>query len=75
MTGEGPPSGSGLDVEVIQADVTRLDVDAITNAANTQLRHGGVAAVRDHQPRSLRRVVFAVHGDAAERAFSAALTR
>ncbi len=32
-------------LDVQQADVTRLDVDAITNAANTQLRHaGGVAA-------------------------------
>jgi O-acetyl-ADP-ribose deacetylase (regulator of RNase III) len=32
-------------LEVLQADVTRLEVDAIANAANTQLRHaGGVAA-------------------------------
>lgn len=31
-------------VEVVQADVTTLDVDAIANAANTQLAHGaGVA--------------------------------
>lgn len=163
----------GLQIEVMQADVTRLDVDAITNAANTELRHGGgvaaaiaraggpalqresvqkapiglgdavettagdmparyvihaatmelggptsgaiieratrsalgkaddlgcrslalvafgtgvggfpldeaaalmVAAVRHHKPRTLQRVVFAVHGDAAERAFAAALT-
>jgi O-acetyl-ADP-ribose deacetylase len=28
-----------------------------------------VDAVRQHQPKSLERVVFAVHGDAAERAF------
>ena len=160
-----------IELEVLQADVTRLEVDAITNAANTQLKHGGgvaaaisraggpqvqresnekapiglgevvettagdmpsryvihaatmelggptsaeiiarathstlakadelgcrtlalvafgtgvggfpledaarlmVGAVREHQPRSLQRVVFAVHGDAAERAFRAA---
>ena len=159
-----------IELEVVQADVTTLDVDAITNAANTQLRHGGgvaaaiaraagpelqressekapiglgdavettagdmparyvihaatmelggptsaeiiqratgstlrkadelgcrslalvafgtgvggfpldeaarlmVAAVRDHEPRSLQRVVFAVHGEEAERAFRA----
>jgi O-acetyl-ADP-ribose deacetylase (regulator of RNase III) len=31
-------------LEVIQADVTRLEVDAIANAANTELRHGGGVA-------------------------------
>ncbi|MGH2715121.1 MAG: macro domain-containing protein [Thermoleophilaceae bacterium] len=31
-------------LEVIAADVTALDVDAIANAANTQLRHGGGVA-------------------------------
>jgi O-acetyl-ADP-ribose deacetylase (regulator of RNase III) len=31
-------------LEVVQADVTQLDVDAITNAANTQLLHGGGVA-------------------------------
>ena len=161
-----------IEPEVVQADVTTLDVDAITNAANTQLRHGGgvaaaiaraagpelqresnekapiglgeavettagdmparyvihaatmelggptsaeiiaratgstlrkadelgcrslalvafgtgvggfpldeaarlmVAAVREHEPRSLQRVVFAVHGEEAERAFRAAV--
>jgi O-acetyl-ADP-ribose deacetylase (regulator of RNase III) len=29
---------------VIQADVTKLDVDAIANAANTDLKHGGGVA-------------------------------
>jgi len=161
-----------IELEVLQADVTKLEVDAITNAANTELRHGGgvaaaisraggpavqresnekapiglgeavettagempagyvihaatmelgrptsadiiaratrstlhvgdklgcrsialvafgtgvggfpldeaarlmVDAVRQHQPRSLERVVFAVHGDAAEEAFRAAI--
>jgi O-acetyl-ADP-ribose deacetylase (regulator of RNase III) len=160
-----------IEIEVLQADVTKLDVDAITNAANTQLKHGGgvaaaisraggpdvqresdekapiglgdavvttagdmparhvihaatmelggptsaeiieratrstlstaddlgchslalvafgtgvggfpieeaarlmVGAVMQHQPRTLARVIFAVHGDAAERAFRAA---
>ena len=31
-------------IEVIEADITRLEVDAIGNAANTQLRHGGGVA-------------------------------
>jgi O-acetyl-ADP-ribose deacetylase len=162
---------SMIELEVLQADVTKLEVDAITNAANTELRHGGgvaaaisraggpavqresndkapiglgeavattagemparyvihaatmelggptsadiitratrstlrtadqlgcrslalvafgtgvggfplddaarlmVEAVRQHRPRTLERVVFAVHGDAAEQAFRAA---
>jgi O-acetyl-ADP-ribose deacetylase (regulator of RNase III) len=32
------------ELEVIAADVTKLDVDAIANAANTQLIHGGGVA-------------------------------
>ena len=32
-----------------------------------------VGAVREHDPRTLERVVFAVHGDAAEQAFRAAV--
>jgi O-acetyl-ADP-ribose deacetylase (regulator of RNase III) len=32
------------EVEVRQADITKLDVDAIANAANTELRHGGGVA-------------------------------
>jgi O-acetyl-ADP-ribose deacetylase (regulator of RNase III) len=31
-------------VEVIEGDITKLDVDAIANAANTGLRHGGGVA-------------------------------
>src|SRR3954453_10737461 len=38
---------SMVELEVIDADVTKLEVDAIANAANTELRHGGgVAAAR-----------------------------
>src|ERR1700730_5259999 len=33
-----------IEIEVPQADVTKLDVDAISNAANTQLKHGGGVA-------------------------------
>src|SRR6516165_6272269 len=33
-----------IEIEVAQADVTRLKVDAITNAANTRLKHGGGVA-------------------------------
>ncbi len=161
-----------IELEVLQADVTKLEVDAIANAANTALKHGGgvaaaiaraggpavqrestekapiglgdavettagdmpsryvihaatmelggptsaeiisratrstlvkadelgcrsvalvafgtgvggfglddaarlmVGAVREHEPRSVQRVVFAVHGDDAERAFRAAV--
>jgi O-acetyl-ADP-ribose deacetylase (regulator of RNase III) len=32
------------ELEVLQADVTQLEVDAIANAANTQLQHGGGVA-------------------------------
>src|SRR5262245_31853804 len=31
-------------IEVLEADITTLTVDAITNAANTQLLHGGGVA-------------------------------
>lgn len=40
-TGDNEPM---IELEVVQADVTRLEVDAISNAANTQLRHGGGVA-------------------------------
>ena len=32
------------ELEVIAGDITKLEVDAITNAANTQLKHGGGVA-------------------------------
>jgi O-acetyl-ADP-ribose deacetylase (regulator of RNase III) len=31
-------------IEVIEGDITKLEVDAIANAANTQLQHGGGVA-------------------------------
>ena len=33
-----------MELEVLQADVTTLEVDAIANAANTELLHGGGVA-------------------------------
>jgi len=34
----------GARIEVLEADITRLEVDAIANAANTDLKHGGGVA-------------------------------
>lgn len=31
-------------IEVLEGDITTLEVDAIANAANTELRHGGGVA-------------------------------
>ena len=33
-----------LEIEVLDTDITKLDVDAIANAANTELKHGGGVA-------------------------------
>ena len=33
-----------MELEVLQTDVTKLEVDAIANAANTDLLHGGGVA-------------------------------
>src|SRR5687767_13043827 len=68
-------------LEVIQADVTKLEVDAIANAANTRLRHGGgVAAAiaraagaeleresRDRAPIELGAAVATTAGDLPSR--------
>jgi O-acetyl-ADP-ribose deacetylase (regulator of RNase III) len=35
---------AGVSIEVLETDITALDVDAIANAANTQLLHGGGVA-------------------------------
>jgi O-acetyl-ADP-ribose deacetylase (regulator of RNase III) len=32
------------EIDVQQADITKLEVDAIANAANTDLKHGGGVA-------------------------------
>ncbi len=44
MTLGGEEDGPVIDLEVVAADVTKLEVDAIANAANTELRHGGGVA-------------------------------
>ncbi len=68
-------------LEVREADVTTLDVDAIANAANTQLRHaGGVAAAivraggASIQQESLRKAPIAL-GEAVETAAGALSAR
>jgi O-acetyl-ADP-ribose deacetylase (regulator of RNase III) len=35
---------AAMEIEVRQADITKLEVDAIANAANTDLKHGGGVA-------------------------------
>ena len=59
-------------IEVNQADITKLELDAIANAANTQLRHGGGVAGaivraggRSIQDESDRKAPIAL-GDAVE---------
>jgi O-acetyl-ADP-ribose deacetylase (regulator of RNase III) len=62
------------EIEVKQADITKLDVDAIANAANTELRHGGGVAGAISGAGGLEHVVFAVHGKDAEAAFNTAMS-
>ena len=38
------PAGHMAEIEVLETDITKLEVDAISNAANTQLIHGGGVA-------------------------------
>lgn len=68
-------------LEVREADITTLDVDAIANAANTELRHGGgVAAAivraggQSIQEESRRKAPIGL-GQAAETAGGALLAR
>ena len=46
MNGDSAPEAGAQtpNVEVLETDITTLDVDAIANAANTQLMHGGGVA-------------------------------
>jgi O-acetyl-ADP-ribose deacetylase (regulator of RNase III) len=59
-------------IEALEADITTLDVDAIANAANTELRHGGgvaAAIARAGGPAvdaESRRVAPIALGDAVE---------
>jgi O-acetyl-ADP-ribose deacetylase len=39
-----PVGGAPTEIEVIQGDITEIEVDAIANAANTKLKHGGGVA-------------------------------
>jgi O-acetyl-ADP-ribose deacetylase (regulator of RNase III) len=45
MSGAEPgPEPDAVSIEVLDTDITQLEVDAISNAANTELRHGGGVA-------------------------------
>ena len=44
MAGQNGLGAKMAEIEVQQADITKLNVDAIANAANTALKHGGGVA-------------------------------
>src|SRR3989442_6727346 len=44
MAGQNGLGAKMAEIEVQQADITKLDVDASANAANTALKHGGGVA-------------------------------
>jgi O-acetyl-ADP-ribose deacetylase (regulator of RNase III) len=62
-------------IEVLDTDITKLEVDAIANAANTRLLHGGgvAGAISRAGGSGLERIVFAVRGDEAREVFERAL--
>lgn len=68
-----------MKLEVIEGDITKLEVDAVASAANNhpleECAGIVVETVRGFQPAILERVVFAVFGGEAERAFRDALAR
>lgn len=65
------------EIEVLETDITELEVDAISNAAIEEAARIEVEEVRSHlaDTTALERLVFAVRGGAAREAFERALER